>query len=424
MRTGYNATNPTRLVHVMLDGITELSTYTETAVLDNVTSSSNVFTPNGTTSVSAGENLTDDPQVTVNGDWTGGSVSVNTSSFGRTGGTTIVTWVNPTSSSYKRYDTSSRSATLTGHFTFAGDALDENSTATTTVRQNGCTDKVPGSDFTDTASAPVLSENQFWSSISGTTLSVDDATSISTEYWIGSGSLSVSGSPIAATGGTATANPSAPSCGWDDYYDAVSRSGVVTAKWSEGSISRTTGYSQSSSRTSKDSGSGSASTGSVSWPSWCPGGLAGENTGSERSGTVSVTFSYKGETSTATATVRQKGASITYGNYRIAVSPTSMTWKGEEGYTAKKTYSVTGYRTKYVNGTSQGEETVSVSGIEVSCTGDFTGNSSSIWPDDTNEEKYVKKAEATITATPSGGTSCTAIISLEQEIRDWNVSEK
>lgn len=101
-----------------------------------------------------------------------------------------------------------------------------------------------------------------------------------------------------------------------------------------------------------------------------------------------------------------------------------MTWKGEEGYTAKKTYSVTGYRTKYVNGTSQGEETVSVSGIEVSCTGDFTGNSSSIWPDDTNEEKYVKKAEATITATPSGGTSCTAIISLEQEIRDWNVSEK
>lgn len=421
--TTVNRTLPTRLVHVILDGTTELSTYTETAVLNDVTSNSSVFTPNGTTSVSADENLTDDPQVTVNGSWTGGSVSINTSSFGRSGGTTSITWVNPTSSSYKRYDTSSRSATLTGHFTFEGSALDNNSTATTTVRQNGCTDKVPGTEFTDTAGNPTLSENQSWSSISGTTLSVNDATSTSTEYWIGNGSLSVSGSPIAAAGGTASASPSAPSCGWDDYYNAVNRSGVVTAKWSEGNISRTTGYSQSASRAHKSSGSGSASTGTVSWPSWCPGGSAGENTGSERSGTVSVTFSYNGETSTATATVTQRGASITYGNYRITVSPTSMTWKGEEGPTARKSYTVTGYRTKYINGKSSGEETVSVSGISVSCSGNFSGNSSYIWPIGTNEEKVDKTGTATVTATPSGGTSCTATISLKQEVRDWIVTD-
>lgn len=419
--TTISRTLPTRLVHVILDGQTELTTYTETAVFSKVTSSSNTFTVSGTSSVSAGANLTDRPQVTVNGSWTGGSVSISTSSFGRTGGSTTISWVNPTSSSYKRYDTSARSATLTGHFTFNGSALENNSTATTSVNQNGCTDKVPDTEFTDTAGNPTLSENTGWSSISGTTLSISDGTSTSTEYSIGSGSLSISGSLIAAKGGTATANPSKPSCSWTEYYDAVNRSGTVTAKWTEGNISRTTGFNQSASRSQKDSGSGTATTGSVSWPSWCPGGTAGENTGSERSGTVSVTFTYNGKSSTATATVRQSGAVITYGDYRITVSPTSMTWKGDSE--SNQSYTVTGYRTKYINGKKGSEEKVSVSGISVSCSGDFSGNSNYIYPDGTNETENPKTGTATVTATPSGGTACKATISLRQEVRDWTVTD-
>lgn len=412
---------PTRTVHVILDDKDKLSTYTESAVLASVTSSSGTFTVSGTTSVSAGSNL--DGEANVYGNWSGGSVSVSTSSFGRDGGTSSISWTNPTRDYYKRYDTSARTATLTGNFTFGGSALGNNATATTTVRQSGCSDKINDTDRTETAGDPTLSENQSWSSISGTTLSVSSASSTSTEYWIGSGSLSISGSPIAAGGGTATANPSKPSCGWDEYYDAVNRSGNVTAKWTEGSISRSDSYSQSASRTKKDSGSGTADVGSVSWPSWCPNGSAGENTGSERSGTVSVTFTYNGERSTATATVRQNGAVITYGGYRITVSPTSMSWKGEDDDTKSKSYTVTGYRTKYINGTNAGEEKVSVSGIKVSCTGDFSGDSSSIWPDGTNETSSSKTGTATVTATPSGGTSCNATISLSQGVRDWDVTE-
>ena len=197
----------------------------------------------------------------------------------------------------------------------------------------------------------------------------------------------------------------------------------MTAKWTEGSISRSDSYSQSASRSKKGSGSGTADVGSVSWPYWCPNGTAGENTGSERSGTVSVTFTYNGERSSATATVRQNGAVITYGNYRITVSPTSMSWKGEEGATARKSYTVTGYRTKYINGKKGSEETVSVSGISASCTGDFSGNGSYIWPIGTNETSSSKTGTATVTATPSGGTSCNATISLSQGVRDWDVTE-
>ena len=79
-----------------------------------------------------------------------------------------------------------------------------------------------------------------------------------------------------------------------------------------------------------------------------------------------------------------------------------MTWNGDK--VNKQSYTVTGYRTKYVNGVSKGEEICTVSDISVSCTGDFSGNSSSIWPDGTNEDSSDKTGTATVTATPSGGT--------------------
>lgn len=540
--TGYNVTNPTRTVHVILDGTTELSTYTETGVLTSVASDKSYFTTTtsaatatanmgsetddytswssgsvtisgGTVSVDGGSRSvsitvpsrtkthrydtetrtaqltgtwtftnstggTDGDGVTVTatctatqsgthatistttqsfdiksvtasgsatysggtsssgtvsfgdnhgseydraGSWSGGSVSLSNSSFGRTGGTATISYSSPTRSTWKEYDSSTRSTTVTATFSYSGET---DKTASASLSQNGSTAKVSGSDGTETAGAPTLSTSASWASVSGTTLRVNDGTSTYKDYWIGTGSLSVSGSPIAATGGTATATTSAPSCGWTEYYNSVNRSSSVSASWTEGSISKSASYSQTAGGGATGStGSGSATTGTVSWPSWCPSGTAGENTGSERSGTVSVTFSYQGQSSSATATVTQKGASITYGNYRITVSPTSMTWAGEDNATKDKSYTVTGYRTKYINGKSQGEETVSVSGISVSCTGDFSGDASSIWPDDTNEEETVKTGTATVTATPSGGTSCTATISLKQEVRDWTVTD-
>lgn len=399
-----------------------ISTHTESFSIKSVTASGSASYSGGTSSsgtVSFGDNH--GAEYDREGSWSGGSVSLGTSSFGRTGGTTTISYTSPTRSIWKEYDSSSRSTTVTATFSYSGET---DKTASSNLSQNGSTAEVSGSRSTETAGAPSLSTAATWASVSGSTLSVNDGTSTYRDYWIGTGSLSISGSPIAAGGGTATASPSKPSCGWTEYYNSVNRSSSVTASWTEGSISRSASYSQSAgSGSTGNTGSGTASTGTVSWPSWCPGGTAGENTGSSRSGTVSVTFTYQGESSTATATVSQSGASITYGDYRITVSPTSMSWKGEDDATKSKSYTVTGYRTKYVNGKKGSEETVSVSGISVSCSGDFSGDSSSIWPDGTNETSSSKTGTATVTATPSGGTSCKATISLSQGVRDWDVTE-
>ena len=111
-------------------------------------------------------------------------------------------------------------------------------------------------------------------------MTVRDGTSTYKDYWIGNGSLSISGSPIAAKGGTATASPTKPNCGWTEYYNSVNRNSSVSASWTEGNITRSASYSQTANSSSTGiTGSGTATTGNVSWPSWCPGGRAGENTG-------------------------------------------------------------------------------------------------------------------------------------------------
>ena len=96
-----------------------------------------------------------------------------------------------------------------------------------------------------------------------------------------------------------------------------------------------------------------------------------------------------------------------------------MTFAGNS--TSSKSYTVSGSATKYVNGTSQGTVSFSVTSISASCTGDFSGSSSRIWPDGTNETSSTKTGTAIITGYVNG-TKCTATISLSQAVRDWTVT--
>lgn len=398
-----------------------ISTRTEYFTIKSVTASNGASYSGGTSStgtVTYGDNH--GTPVDHESDWSGGSVSLSRSSFGRIGGTATISVSAPSRSTWQEYNTSARTTTVTA--TFERSTMTDK-TASDQVTQSGSSAEVPNSRDTEYASNPTYSTSL--GSISGTTLSVSDSTSTWTSYSISNnGSLSISGSPIAAGGGTATASTSLPDCSWTEYYNSVNNSGRVTATWSGAGISRSASFTQTADgSTTGRSGSGTASAGTIQWPGWCPGGRAGENTGSAREGTVSVTFSYNGETSTATATVRQNGAVITYGDYRITVSPTSMTWAGDDGLTARKSYTVTAYRTEYVNGKKGSEETTTASNISASCTSGFGGNESYIWPSGTNDTKDEKTGTATISANV-GGTTCKATISLKQDVQDWNVTEK
>lgn len=424
--TTLNSTAPTRTVRVMLNGTTELSRYTETATLDHVDSNSSNFSADASSAWANSDNYgSSSTYVSVNGTWSGGSVSLGTSSFGRSGGSTSISVSYPTCTSYKRYNTSTRSATLTGYWYFAGSQV---KTSTCTVSQSGSTAKISGSEYTETADGYSATENRSWSSVWGSTLTIDESTSSSTSYSIGSGSLSVSPSSVGSSGGSVTAYPSAPTASWTEYYDAVNRSGTVTAsftfKGSSIGISRTTTYSQSASSSYKDSGTGTPSQGSISWPSWAPGGSVSANTGSARSGTVSVTWTYGTESTTASTTLSQSGASITYGNYRIAVSPTSMSFSASaSGSGSGKSYTITYYRTKYVNGVSQGEEKTTGSYNSISCPTGFSGTSSKIYPSSASSGPS-KSGTATVYATPSGGSKCSATISLSQSAQSWWVKQE
>ena len=424
--TTLNSTAPTRTVRVMLNGTTELSRYTETATLDHVDSNSSNFSADASSVWANSDNYgSSSTYVSVNGTWSGGSVSLGTSSFGRSGGSTSISVSYPTCTSYKRYNTSTRSATLTGYWYFAGSQV---KTSTCTVSQAGSTARISGSEYTETADGYSATENRSWSSVWGSTLTIDESTSSSTSYSIGSGSLSVSPSSVGSSGGSVTAYPSAPTASWTEYYDAVNRSGTVTAsftfKGSSIGISRTTTYSQSASSSYKDSGTGTPSQGSISWPSWAPGGSVSANTGSARSGTVSVTWTYGTERTTASTTLSQSGASITYGNYRIAVSPTSMSFSATaSGSGSGKSYTITYYRTKYVNGVSQGEEKTTGSYNSISCPTGFSGTSSKIYPSSASSGPS-KSGTATVYATPSGGSKCSATISLSQSAQSWWVKQE
>ena len=393
----------------------------------SISSSSNQFSvPNASSgNVSAeGNHGSTTPDYTS---WSGGSASLSTSSFGRSGGSaTISASAYPTREAWTRYNTSSRTATLTATFTKPDTHVSESyvptpPNATATVSQNGSSTELSGTRYTESDTEFTCSENQSWSSVSGKTLSIVSYAPTETETTgVDAGSLSVSPTSIAATGGSISASAGNGTRYYDVYYSSYSRSGTVTITFSRSGISKTTGYTQSSSRTYKENGSTSIS-GSISWPSWASGGYASENTStSSRSGSVTATYSYDGYTDYTSKTITQAAATITYGNYRITVSPTSMSWAGNS--ISSKSYTVSGSATKYINNTSQGTVSFSVTSISASCTGDFSGNSSSIWPDDTNETSSTKTGTATITGYVNG-TKCTATISLSQSVREWNVSK-
>ncbi|WP_368350532.1 hypothetical protein, partial [Parabacteroides merdae] len=116
-----------------------------------------------------------------------------------------------------------------------------------------------------------------------------------------------------------------------------------------------------------------------------------------------------------------KGATFTYGNYRIVAEPASMEWEANDAAAAyAKTFTVTGYRTKYLNGVSQGDEIQTVSNVAADCTEGFKvniGTTYRIWPIAVSDGPE-KTGTATITAT-CGGTSCTTTITLKQKAQEW-----
>ncbi|WP_368336944.1 fimbrillin family protein [Parabacteroides merdae] len=125
--------------------------------------------------------------------------------------------------------------------------------------------------------------------------------------------------------------------------------------------------------------------------------------------------------STHNMTIVQKGATFTYGNYRIVAEPASMEWEANDAAAAyAKTFTVTGYRTKYLNGVSQGDEIQTVSNVAADCTEGFKvniGTTYRIWPIAVSDGPE-KTGTATITAT-CGGTSCTTTITLKQKAQEW-----
>ncbi len=392
----------------------------------SISSSSNQFSVQNASSgnVSAeGNHSSTQPDYTS---WSGGGASLSSSSFGRSGGsTTISASAYPTREVWTRYNTSTRTATLTATFTKPASHASQSyvptpPNATATVSQNGSSTELSGTRSTESDTEFSCSENQSWSSTSGKTLYVDSyapTETVTTD--VSAGSLSVSPTSISARGGNISASAGSGTRYYDVYYSSYNRSGTVTITFTKSGISKTVGYSQSSSRTYKESGTSSVS-GSISWPSWASGGYASENTStSSRSGSVTAKYSYDGYSDSRSVTITQAAAEITYSNYKITVNPTSMSWAGNSE--TSKSYSVSGSATKYVNGTSQGTVSFSVTSISASCTGDFSGSSSSIWPDGTNETSSTKTGTATITGYVNG-TKCTATISLSQAVRDWTVT--
>ena len=122
--------------------------------------------------------------------------------------------------------------------------------------------------------------------------------------------------------------------------------------------------------------------------------------------------------STHNMTIVQKGATFTYGNYRIVAEPASMEWEANDALPVKaKGYTVKGYRTKYLNGVAQSDEEMNVSDISIQCSAGFVGNTSRVWPS-AKSDGPEKTGTATITAT-CGGTSCTTIITLKQKAQEW-----
>ena len=432
--TTLNSTAPTRKVHVMLNGSTELSNYTETADLDHVDSSNSNFGASTSSAWSNSDNYgSSSTYVTVTGTWSGGSISLTQSSFDRSGGVGYVTADYPTCTSYKRYNTSTRTATLTGYWYFGGSQV---KTSTCTVSQSGSTAKVDGSEYTETADGYTATENQSWSSISGGTLTVNSEYSTTRSYSLGSGSISISPSSVGATGGSVSAYPSAPSASWTDYYVSVNRSGTVTATFtfrgSSTGISRSTTYSQYASSSFADSGTETPSQGSVSWPSWAPNGNVSENTSeSSRSGTVSVTWSYGGKSTTATASLSQNGATVTYSYEITAASASALSWVYND--TDSKTPTASGTVTIYksVNGKAkQNAGTLSGCTFSISLssiTGShFSRSGNYVYPnsENTTSSNFTGTASGTVTATKSGYTitgSKSVTVNLTHTYKLFNV---
>ena len=389
--------------------------WTNTSISNN----SGVFSIDNASSGSVTAGANHGSQTPRYGSWTGGSVSVAKNSFGRSGGTTTISWKNPTRSKWEEYNTNSRSETITMTFglpdTHAGASyVTAPPTATKTVTQNGSSSKVPNTDATETESNPSLSVSvSSYGSISGTTLTVNNATSTYKSYSIGSDG-SVTASEVPKTGGTISYSTSKPTCTWTEYYNSVNRSFNVQASWSTSSISKNTAISQTADGSATgSSGNGTATASVYSWPSMANySGYVGENPNTtRRSGTLKIEFSYEGKVSYATCTVYQAASTISYTYSITSASIGNLTW--DYNKTDYKQVTATGTVTIYksVNGrtaTSDGTLsgcTFTVSGVSVSGS-NFTVNGTNVKPSGANTTSSDKTGtiSATVKATKSGYT--------------------
>lgn len=348
--------------------------------------------------------------------WSGGSVSVGNSSFGRTGGQTTITWVNPTRATWRQYNTSARSESIVVQFEKPASHADASivpvpSNVSKSVTQNACSSKVAGSDATETEANPTLSvSNTAVASIDGTTLKVKDATKKSNDYWIGQGS--VTASRVSKTGGNISYSTTKPSCTWTEYYNAVNNSFYVKASWASSGINRTKDVTQSSAKTATGQrGNGTASETVYSWPSIAnSSGYVGENPNdTQRSGTLTIQFSYQGETSKASCTVYQDASDISYSYAITSANIGNLTWTYKEvGY---KAVTATGTVTQYksINGGSPINVgtlsgcTFNVSNVSV--TGSyFSVSGSNVKPTSANTSDVDKTGtiSATVSASKSG----------------------
>lgn len=406
------------------------SSTTETMTIKSVTSSNSAASYSGGTSTSGTVTWSDNrgTPVSKSDSWTTGSISLSNSSFGRTGGTATVTISNPTRNTWKQYDTSSRNSTIKATFGFTGES---DKTAQTTSYQSGNTNKVSGSDNVETASCTVtMPSGSTFSSYANGTLTVNESTSTYTSYWIGSNSGSVTASDVPAGGGTVKYSVTNPNAGWETWYSATNNSGSLKATWSDASQVKSVSYTQKSNAVKNESGPSGSGTSSVtnsvkSWPSSTSNGSVGANPGTSRRslGNLTVTFSYHGKTLDRSCTVYQTGSTVTYSDYRITVSPATMSFGANDAASAAKTYTVTYYRTKYVNGVKGSEE--KTTGTVNSCTAPtgFSANTSKIWPTGASSGPS-KSGTATVYATPNGGSKLSATISVSQSAQSWWVQQQ
>ena len=355
------------------------------------------------------------------GAWSSAGVSLSsTSDFGRTGGSRSFTVTNPQRDKWQRYQTSSRSETITSTFSKPDTHASESyvptpPNATVTVTQNGSTTKISGTDGIDTDTEWTASvSGSGWSSVnkSAKTITVNESTGYSTSYSVSAGSVSVSPSSVASTGGTYRASATSGTGYWTESWNSVNRSSTLTVSYARSGKSATASYRQYSSSYTKDNGSTSVSVSYYEWPSWVSGsgstGTAYANDGAARSGKVYAYYEYGGKSDYDYATVSQEKVVIETKYELTSASLNNLTWDykdtGDKKVTATGTVTVYERRNygSWNNIGSLSGVTFSVSGVSV--TGAFSASGGYVCPDDENTTSSNKTGtiSGTVTASRSG----------------------